>query len=92
MQERLFRFFKLNDKIPFTDKGLDLVRSEIQAQLTDGVERGFLAADPKPAVYIPPIAEIDAISRENRILPDVTFSARAAGAIHEIQIRGTITF
>lgn len=92
MQERLFRLFKLNDKIPFTDKGLDLVRSEIQAQLVDGVDRGFLAADPKPKVYIAPIAEIDAVSREKRILPDVTFSARAAGAIHEVDIRGTITF
>jgi hypothetical protein len=92
MQERLFRLFMLNEKIPFTDKGLDLVRSEIQAQLSDGVDRGFLAADPKPEVHIPPIGEIDAISREKRILPDVTFSARAAGAIHEIEIRGTITF
>jgi hypothetical protein len=92
MQERLFRLFKLNDKIPFTDKGLDLVRSEIQAQLTEGVERGFLASDPKPEVYIPPINEIDSISREKRILPDVTFSAQAAGAIHEIEIQGTITF
>src|SRR5579871_4417039 len=29
MQERLFRLFMLNERIPFTDKGLDLVRSEI---------------------------------------------------------------
>lgn len=92
MQERLFRLFMLNDKIPFTDKGLDLVRSEILAQLSDGVNRGFLAQDPKPQVYIPPLAEINAEMREKRILPDVSFSARAAGAIHEIEIRGTITF
>lgn len=92
IQERLFRLFMLNDKIPFTSKGLDLVRSEIGAQLSMAVDRGFLAADPKPEVFIPSLGSIDESAREKRILPDVTFSARAAGAIHEIEIRGTITF
>ncbi len=92
MQERLFRLFMLNDKIPFTAKGLDLVRCEISAQLSDAVHRGFLAADPKPEVFIPSLNDIDTTAREKRILPDVTFSAQAAGAIHEIEIRGTINF
>jgi Protein of unknown function (DUF3383) len=92
IQERLFRLFMLNDKIPFTSKGLDLVRCEISSQLSAAVDRGFLAADPKPEVFIPSLEDIDPIAREKRILPDVTFSARAAGAIHEIEIRGTISF
>lgn len=92
IQERLFRLFMLNDKIPFTIKGLDLVRSEISAQLSAAVHRGFLAADPKPEVFIPSLGDIDESAREKRVLPDVTFSARAAGAIHEIEIRGTISF
>ena len=91
LQERLFRLFVLNNKIPYTSKGIDLVRCEIMAQLKDAVSRGFLAADPEPQVSIPHIDDIDGSVREQRKLPDVCFSARLAGAIHEIEIRGTIT-
>ncbi len=91
MQERLLRLFVLNNKIPYTAKGIDLVRCEILAQLSDAVSRGFLAADPEPLVSIPNIEDIDESKRNERKLPDVCFSARLAGAIHEIEIRGTVT-
>lgn len=91
MQERLFRLLMLNEKIPYTRKGVDLVRSEIMAQLKDAVYRGLLAAEPEPSVSIPDIEEIDPITRGQRKLPDVKFSGRLAGAIHEIEIRGTVT-
>jgi hypothetical protein len=90
IQERLFRLLMLNEKIPYTPKGIDLVRSEIMAQLKEGVYRGLLAENPEPVVSIPAIDDIDSITRGQRKLPDVRFSARLAGAIHEIEIRGKV--
>ena len=66
MQERLFRLFILNNKIPYTAKGVDLVRCEILAQLSDAVSRGFLAADPEPEVSIPNIEDIEESKRRER--------------------------
>ena len=90
IQERLFRVLMTNPKIPYTLKGVDLVRSEILAQLQEGVHRGLLAASPEPQVSIPNIDEVDPILRGQRILPDVKFSARLAGAIHAVQINGNV--
>ncbi len=91
IQERIFRLLMLNGKIPYTLKGIDLVRSELLAQLKDAVRRGLLAEDPEPTVSIPDIDSIPIEKKESRILPDVKFSARLAGAIHAIEIRGTVT-
>lgn len=91
IQERLFRLFMINEKIPYTMKGIDLIRSEIMAQLKEAVHRGLLAAEPEPQVSTPHVDDISSETREQRKLPDVSFSARLAGAIHEIEIRGTVT-
>lgn len=91
IQERLFRLLKINEKIPYTLKGVDLIRCEIMAQLKEAVDRGLLAAFPEPQVSVPKIEDISSETREKRILPDVHFSGRLAGAIHEIEIRGVVT-
>lgn len=91
IQERIFRLLMLNGKIPYTAKGVDLIRSELLSQLNEAVGRGLLAADPEPKVSIPDINAIPADIKEKRILPDVKFSARLAGAIHEIEINGTVS-
>jgi Protein of unknown function (DUF3383) len=91
IQERIFRLLMINGKIPYTAKGVDLIRSELLSQLNEAVNRGLLAADPEPRVSIPDINGIPLDKKENRILPDVKFSARLAGAIHEIEINGTVS-
>lgn len=90
IQERLFRLLRLNEKIPYTLKGIDLVRCEIMAQLKEAVSRGLLAADPEPQVSVPKIDDISEDKRKIRVLPDVHFSGRIAGAIHEIEIKGVV--
>jgi hypothetical protein len=91
IQERLFRLLVLNKKIPYTLKGIDLVRSEIIAQLKEAVYQGVLAADPEPVVSTPTIEEVDEQTRGDRVLPKIRFSGRLADAIHKIEIQGTVT-
>jgi hypothetical protein len=91
MQERLFRVLMINKKIPYTLKGIDLIRTEIIAQLKEAVYQGVLAAEPEPLVSTPTIEEVDETTRGERILPKVRFSGRLAGAIHHIEIHGTVT-
>jgi hypothetical protein len=90
IQERLFRLLQINEKIPYTAKGIDLVRCEIMAQLKEAVNRGLLAPEPEPQVSIPNIEDVSESKRRGRILPDVHFSGRLAGAIHEIEIKGVV--
>jgi len=91
MQERLFFILVNAKKIPYTDSGVELVKAEVEAQLGDGVRVGGLAATPAPTVTAPLVAEVDPIDRANRVLPDIQFSGTLAGAIHAIEITGTIS-
>jgi hypothetical protein len=91
MQERLFRVLMINKKIPYTLKGIDIIRTEIIAQLKEAVYQGVLAAEPEPVVSTPSIEEVDEATRGERVLPKVRFSGRLAGAIHHIEIHGTVT-
>jgi hypothetical protein len=91
IQERILNVLMNAAKLPYTDAGVDVVRSEIYAQLRQGIAVGGLAADPEPTVTAPKVADIDPADRANRLLPDVEFSATLAGAIHALEIRGTLS-
>lgn len=88
--ERIFALLVNLAKLPYTDASVDLVKSEIYAQCKQGVDRGGLV-DGSVVVDAPLVSEISAVDRAARTLPDVTFSARLAGAIHSIEIRGNLT-
>lgn len=91
IQERIFSLLVNRPKLPYTDESVDLVRAEILAQLQDGIEAGGLAADPAPTVTAPLVADVSPADRAARLLPDVEFSGRLAGAIHELDIQGNLS-
>lgn len=91
IKERIFGVLVNNDKIPYTDSGVDLMRAQILAQLNQGITAGGLAADPAPIVTAPKVADISAANKAARVLPDVSFQATLAGAIHTLTISGVLS-
>ena len=63
----------------------------MRAVLDLGIANGGFAADPAPTVDAPLASAVSANDKAQRLLPDVTFTAVLAGAIHEVQVRGTVT-
>ena len=90
IQERVYSLLINNDKLPYTDSGIQSVRSEILAQLDAGVARGFLAANPAPTCTVPLAIDVSAADKGTRTLNDVTFRATLAGAIHKVAIEGEL--
>lgn len=80
-----------NPKIAFTDAGVANVESVLRAALSRGVQQGVLAADPEFTVTVPKVADVSTNDKANRNLPDVTFAANLAGAIHAVTIAGTVS-
>lgn len=81
----------IGQKIPYTDKGVAAVTGIIESILKSYVKRGFLRDDPKPEVSAPAVADIDPSDRAARSLPDVLFTGQLAGAIHTVNIAGTLS-
>jgi hypothetical protein len=89
--ERIYGTLISNDKISFTDAGISVIKNEVLAQLDAGVARDFLAPLPEPTCTVPRAADVSAANKGNRHLPDVTFRAVLAGAVHTVAIEGQLT-
>jgi hypothetical protein len=68
-----------------------MIKSVLFAVLKDGIRAGGLSSDPAPEVTAPAVADVDSITKAGRILPDVKFTATLAGAIHNLEISGTLS-
>jgi hypothetical protein len=90
LQERVYLVLVNLKKLPFTSGGIATIESEVWAQLADGYRVGFLAPD-SGTVEVPDVASVSASNKIARHLPDVKFAAQLAGAIHSVQITGTIS-
>lgn len=91
MQEAIFSRLVNLPKIPFTDKGIDIIVNEMEAVLKRAVDQGILDGNRAYGVTKPLVADISFNDRASRILPDLKFSGYLAGAIHEIKINGVVT-
>jgi hypothetical protein len=89
--ERIYGALISNDKIPYTDAGISVIKNEILAQLDAGVARDFLAPIPEPTCTVPRAADVSAALKGARSLEDVTFRAVLAGAVHKVAIEGQLT-
>jgi len=91
----------VDNRIPYTDPGIAIIRSRLQSALDSGVMRGGIAPTeldtngniiPSYTISVPLAATIDPSVKASRVLQDVYFTARLAGAIHVVQIQGTLTY
>ena len=91
MTERIYGVLVNQKKVPFTDPGITAIDAEMQAQLQEGIDVGGLAADPAPTTFVPKAIDVSAADKGNRLLRNATFSGTLAGAIHAVQINGTVS-
>lgn len=98
---RVFDALVNNDKMPYTDAGIAIIENQIRAALEMGQKRGGIAPneydeDGKTnlgyVVSVPLASSISAGQKASRILEDVKFTARLAGAIHAVEITGALTY
>ena len=90
-----------NNKVPYTDNGIAIIENQIRAALDLGTKRGGIAPDEYDengdinrgyVIEVPLASSISANQKASRILDDVKFTARVAGAIHVVKIYGSLTY
>ena len=99
MQVRVFNFLTANAKVPFTDGGITGVQSAMEESLSEGQRAGGIAptefdADnneiPGYTTSVPASLDLSDTQKASRKLPNCKFSARMAGAIQAVDIRGNL--
>lgn len=100
IQYRLYNLFVTNSKIPYTDEGITLIQNQLIAALKEGQNRNGIAKTTYDeygnlvsgfTVTVPTMASIPEAVRATRTLNNIKFTARLAGAIHMVEIKGTLT-
>ncbi len=101
MQVNIFFVLINRDKIPYTDGGIAIIQAQMDKALQLGQRRGGIAPTeydedgneiPGYVINVPLAASISANTKASRILEDLTFSARLAGAIHVAEITGSLVY
>lgn len=101
MAARICNLLIQNPKIPYTDRGITAVENQMIASLKAGQARGGIAETefddldkPIPGfeTIMPLASKLTAADRASRVLKDCRFRARIAGAIHMVEIDGSLTY
>ena len=97
----VFNLLINSDKVPYTDAGIALIENQIRQALLLGQRRGGIAPTEYDednnenlgfTIEMPLAANIPANTKAQRLLEDVNFTARLAGAIHVVEITGSFTY
>ena len=99
IQTRVFGKLATLPKVPYTEAGMEVLKNQVRLALKQGVTNGLLSAQfdtdgnllDAYEVTSAPILSVSEANRSARIAPTITFIARLAGAVHKVQINGTVT-
>lgn len=100
IQNQVFGYlFTRTTKVPLTDKGGAQLEQQVITVLDEAVNNGMIAAGTtSEGIFLPngyitqvqPVADIPDANKQARVGPNITFTALLAGAVHSIQINGTV--
>lgn len=79
-------------KVSYMDVGIAQAASALRGSLIKGQQANVLDPLTQFTITVPKISETSADDREARILRTVYWTARVAGAIHKVVVRGTLSF
>lgn len=91
IQTNVFTALVNSPKIPYTAAGIAVIENAIRAAIQTGVNNGLIDGASDITITAPDIADISTADKANRLLPDVRFSCRLAGALHFVEIQGLVT-
>jgi hypothetical protein len=93
IQLRVVTLLYNSPKLPYTRKGIQAVRAEVEAALQAAVATGFVSNDVgfQYSVTVPDLAKVSSSDKQNRILQNVKFSCFAQGAVQSVQVQGTVS-
>ncbi len=95
MAENVFQLLASTNKIPYTNGGIAQVVDRVEETLQLGASMGIIATDedgqPVYSVEAPNASEVSVTDKSNRLLPNVNWTATIAGAVHDVDINGTLS-
>jgi len=90
VQTRLFRVEVSLPKVPYTQKGVGILASELSSTLVDS-EAASIFAPGSTFVVQPKVATASPVDKQNRLLKGLDWGGTLDGAIEMVQVRGFVS-
>lgn len=90
LQERIVSLMANNDKVPYTDAGIQLIRGQVDAQILAGITATVVDPAQDWWTSAPAVADVDPNDKIARLLRDVRFQFVLQGAINKVLIQGAV--
>ncbi|MNS39531.1 hypothetical protein D3C72_718180 [compost metagenome] len=91
LAQDVFELLARSKKISYTNKGAGAIEAVIRKCLDEAVSMTILTDDQPYTVTIPKVSAQSPSDRANRRFPGIKFNGTIAGAIHTVQVRGTVS-
>lgn len=91
LQNRLYAAMVNSQKIPYTQAGAAIIEGCIRSQIKEEIDIGFAADDSNVVVTVPAVSSQASVDRAARIMRNCNFTFRAAGAVQDVIVNGTVT-
>ena len=90
MREAVYNVLRNNRKVGMSNEGLAKIEAPIRQVIERAISMGILAASPQYTLVMPDILAMTPQERNSRKVTGITFRARLEGAIHFVDIEGTV--
>lgn len=95
MRDLLYDLLLANANINYDDAGFGFIATAVLQTLDEAVDYNIIARDAESSagvytVNIPKYEESTEEQRRNRRMPDITWEALLAGAIHQVKVKGAL--
>jgi hypothetical protein len=90
IEDRIILLLRNNDVIPYTNKGIEVVRAQVLGQVMEGIGLGIIDGEQAFTVLAPKVSDVNPVDKGNRVLPDIRYSYFLSGAIHSVKVVGIV--
>ena len=91
VSEKVFQSLVNQNKVPYTQAGVDAIRGDILSVLRIGVDRNVFTGNPEPKVDPINVLAIPEADRAARVLKNIKAYAQFSGAIHKVEAEITLS-
>lgn len=90
LREAVYNVLRNQRKVGMSNEGVALIEAPIRRVLEQAILFGILAREPQYSLIMPDVLALTPAERNSRKLKGITFRARLEGAIHYVDIEGTV--
>lgn len=90
MREAVYNVLRNNRKVGMSNEGLAKIEAPIRQVIERAISMGILSSTPQYTLTLPNILDMTPQERNLRKVTGITFRARLEGAIHFVDIEGTV--